>query len=489
VNGPIYSNIVLGKDLVADILPPPQYIIETYLVAHRLCATQAPEQRQRLEERLSSLRQEFDERHAFWDTALPPGELRSALVEDAYVPALAFYKLLDDRFLPAVRSGRRDQAQALTDGDLLSLYERHRQAVDRAVTLASAYATAQEESAKRWERGGYAALAGIVGLVALACGGVAWLVARSICRRLAQVNGSLQALLRGDTAVRLEVDGMRELAQLSEAVNRLLDEHAAELAQRSRKAQLVTQAASQLDTHLGQIAGTFRATTDQAASASADAAQVSSAIAGTAASAEEMSASIREIASAASETTRVVVEATGMAKTADGTVARLSEAGQQIGEVVQAIAAIAAQTNLLALNATIEAARAGEAGRGFAVVANEVKNLAQKTTRAVGKVGQRIEGIRIGCAAAASDLGNMAAIISRISELQAMAGAAVEQQSATTAEMARRSEEAARGAQRIAATADAVARSVGGAAHGVEGLRAAANALVSTSDALTRSAT
>ncbi len=135
----------------------------------------------------------------------------------------------------------------------------------------------------------------------------------------------------------------------------------------------------------------------------------------------------------AAAATRVAVGRTDEAR---GVFAALGASVGEIGEVAGLIAEIAGRTNLLALNATIEAARAGEAGRGFAVVAGEVKALAQETARSTDRIVRRITAIEQQTRAATDAMAGITAAVGEIDTVAGAVAAAVEEQSAATAEIA-----------------------------------------------------
>jgi methyl-accepting chemotaxis protein len=189
----------------------------------------------------------------------------------------------------------------------------------------------------------------------------------------------------------------------------------------------------------------------RAGSAAGQSGQVSEFTIQVAAAMEEMSATVGEISKNASSAAQVASDASKLADKAVGTVELLSGSSNEVGEIIDTISAIAQQTNLLALNATIEAARAGAAGKGFAVVANEVKELAQQTSKATEDIRKKIQTIREHSEATVSAVGEIGSIVGNINTAQIGIAGAVEEQSVTIAEINRNISQVAQGSQVIAA--------------------------------------
>jgi methyl-accepting chemotaxis protein len=193
-----------------------------------------------------------------------------------------------------------------------------------------------------------------------------------------------------------------------------------------------------------------------------------------AAAIEEMSASLSEVSKNTSQAARVSGRAAKSATSTAEIVNKLGTSAVEIGKVVEMIKGIASQTNLLALNATIEAASAGEAGKGFAVVANEVKALAKQTASATEDIRKQVEAMQENTSAAVQAIEEIVVVINEINGISSMIAAAVEEQTATTTEIAKNVGNAARGSAAVsrnisetANTATVISNSVKEAARGL----------------------
>ncbi|MCB6183360.1 methyl-accepting chemotaxis protein [Leeia sp. TBRC 13508] len=403
VNGPIYSKVVDDKDLIADILPPPEYLIESWLTALEM-ARAKPAELPAFEKKMQTLTSDYQTRHQYWVDKMPAGALREAMLTESYQPALTFMKIRDDEFIPAVKAGDTDKTNAALE-KMKAAYLQHRAAVDKTVSIATTQIATNEELARTTISKSTITLiiaTTLIGLMIVGFG--VFLVkmirtllggdpryAREIVRHIAAGNLRVPVKLSNteNSSLLNSLKGMQ--SKLHEAVGGIqsgavtVASTAEQVAQSAAHVKNFTDAQSaisaavasnieQMSASVGNVAQNANSAHEQAVSSG----QICEA---GAVVVEQSVASMQNIANVVSDTVT--------------SVRSIEARSKQIEAIVSTIKEIADQTNLLALNAAIEAARAGESGRGFSVVADEVRNLAERTGQATKEISLTVDTIRV----------------------------------------------------------------------------------------------
>jgi methyl-accepting chemotaxis protein len=411
------DRLIDAKDLSADILPPPLYLIELRLVLGMALDGSLPVDKAQAEtERLTK---EFRERHAFWqkhgDNAPPSVK--------AIVAGQAAEKLLEaaPTVLKAAAAGDA-QAKATALKSAHALYLDHRREVDTQVQVATADAAAATDEIHALERGGIAAECV---LLVLAISGLL-LAGRNVTRNIwsatggepAQAAAVATAVAEGNLAVPVPTeagDSTSVMAAMAQMRERL-----------AGTVSTVRRCSDSIATGAAQIASGNLDLSDRTERQAGNLQQTASAM-------EQFSGTVQQTADAAAQATQLAQQAGDVARRGAevvgkvvGTMQEITASSRKIAEITSVIDGIAFQTNILALNAAVEAARAGEQGRGFAVVAAEVRSLAQRSAAAAKEIntliGSSVARIEVGGQQAAAAGATMNDILGQVERVGALIG-------------------------------------------------------------------
>lgn len=373
------NKIFTAKDITADILPPPLYLIEARLtLSQGLDGSLSPDEATKTFDKLAG---EYAARVEYWRKAQTFG-IEKYLLGEQHDAALKFLEAARRDVLQPLMAGNMDNARAGLPG-VQKLYEAHRVAVDKTVEVSNTFADKSTAAFNDIEQvnsiANLGVLAGTICAFMVLYFGARRRLLTAVSSPLLNACEVAQKIAGGDLTCPINIHGRDEAQLMLKALSDMKDSLQNIVALVRNSSDSIFTDSTLMSAGYADLSKRTEEQTFRLQQTSTSMIEIRSAVqknAETAEQASELASSTSQAAQQGGEVMHQVIS----------TMQDITTSAHKITDIIAIIDGIAFQTNILALNAAVEAARAGEQGRGFAVVAGEVRSLAQRSAEAAKEI-------------------------------------------------------------------------------------------------------